>query len=155
MLFKENITGQEADIKTEFSIKREGDILHCFYKAFDTSFYSASEVDNGNLFDGDVVEIFIYIGEKDSYLEIEVAPNGTTFVAKITNRKINYIDNSFVKTKVEKKEKSNADNILKKYKHIKKLNKTILDEFIEKVYIGEYDKETKTRDIEIEWNFEF
>ena len=105
MLFKENITGQEADIKTEFSIKREGNILHCFYKAFDTSFYSASKVDNGNLFDGDVVEIFIYIGEKDSYLEIEVAPNGTTFVANITNRKIDYIDNSFVKAQVERKEK--------------------------------------------------
>ena len=60
MLFKENITGQEADIKTEFSIKREGDVLHCFYKAFDSSFYSASEVDNGNLFDGDVVELFLF-----------------------------------------------------------------------------------------------
>ena len=65
------------------------------------------------------------------------------------------IDNQIKELKVEKKEKSNADNILKKYKHIKELNKTILDEFIDKVYIGEYDKETKTRDIEIEWNFEF
>lgn len=69
--------------------------------------------------------------------------------------RIEIIDNQIKELKVEKKEKSNADNILKKYKHIKKLNKTILDEFIEKVYIGEYDKETKTRDIEIEWNFEF
>ena len=69
--------------------------------------------------------------------------------------RIEVIDNQIKELKVEKKEKNNADNILKKYKHIKELNKTILDEFIEKVYIGEYDKETKTRDIEIEWNFEF
>ena len=34
--------------------------------------------------------------------------------------------------------------ILKKYKHIKNLNKVILDEFIDKVYIGEIDKETNT-----------
>ena len=46
-------------------------------------------------------------------------------------------------------------DILKKYKHIDSLNKIIVDEFIDKVYIGNYNKENKTRDIEIEWNFEF
>jgi archaellum component FlaC len=81
---------------------------------------------------------------KDYFKEIE------NMMSRIEN-----IDNQIKDLKVEKKEKSNADNILKKYKHIKELNKTILDEFIEKVYIGEYDKVTKTRDIEIEWNFEF
>ena len=30
-----------------------------------------------------------------------------------------------------------------------------MDEFIEKVNIGEYDKINKTRDIEIIWNLEF
>ena len=49
---------------------------------------------------------------------------------------------------------NNIEN-LKKYKHIQALNKVILDEFIDKVYIGEYDKENNTRNIEIEWNFEF
>lgn len=51
--------------------------------------------------------------------------------------------------------KQQAKDILKKYKRIKKLNKVIVDEFVDKIYIGSYDKETKQRDIEIEWNFEF
>ena len=73
-------------------------------------------------------------------------------------KRIEIIDKQIDELKIEKKEKKekkNADSVLKKYKHIKELNKIILDEFIDKVYIGEYDKENKTRDIEIEWNFEF
>lgn len=70
-------------------------------------------------------------------------------------KRIEIIDNQIDELKVDKKEKKQADDILKKYKHIKKLNKVILDEFIDKVYIGELDKETNTRNIEIEWNFEF
>lgn len=70
-------------------------------------------------------------------------------------KRIEIIDKQIEKLKVDKKEKKHADDILKKYKHIKKLNKVILDEFIDKVYIGELDKETNTRNIEIEWNFKF
>ena len=70
-------------------------------------------------------------------------------------KRIEIIDKQIDELKVEKKEKKNADDILKKYKHINELNKIVLDEFIDKVYIGEYDKVNKTRDIEIEWNFEF
>ena len=70
-------------------------------------------------------------------------------------KRIEVIDTEIDGLKVEKKEKKSADNILKKYRHIKKLNKVIMDEFIEKVNIGEYDKKTRTRDIEIIWNFEF
>ena len=70
-------------------------------------------------------------------------------------KRIEIIDSQVEVLKVGKKEKKQADEILKKYKKIKNLNKIILDEFIDKVYIGEIDKETKTRDIEIEWNFEF
>lgn len=70
-------------------------------------------------------------------------------------KRIEIIDKQIDELKVDKKEKKQANDILKKYKHIKKLNKVILDEFIDKVYIGELDKETNTRNIEIEWNFEF
>lgn len=70
-------------------------------------------------------------------------------------KRIETIDSEISDLEVFKEEKKQADDILKKYKHIKELNKVILDEFIDKVYIGELDKETNTRDIEIEWNFEF
>jgi len=46
----------------------------------------------------------------------------------------------------------NNTNILKKYKKIGKLNKVIVDEFINKIYIGKVNQETKERDITIEWN---
>lgn len=70
-------------------------------------------------------------------------------------KRIQVIDSEIDILQIVKEERKQADDILKKYKHIKELNKVIMDEFIDKVYIGEYDKENKTRDIEIEWNFEF
>jgi len=69
--------------------------------------------------------------------------------------RVEYIDIEINNIQLSTEERKQADEILKKYKHIKKLNKVIIDEFIDKVYVGVYDKETKTRDIEIEWNFEF
>ena len=48
----------------------------------------------------------------------------------------------------------NIESILKKYKHIKKLTRIIVDEFIEKIYVGALNKETNTRDIKIEWNLD-
>lgn len=69
--------------------------------------------------------------------------------------RVEYIDIEINNIQLSTEERKRADEILKKYKHIKELNKVIIDEFIDKVYVGVYDKETKTRDIEIEWNFEF
>ena len=70
-------------------------------------------------------------------------------------KRVETIDSEINNLQVVKEERKQADEILKKYKHIKELNKVIVDEFIDKVYVGVYDKETKTRDIEIEWNLEF
>ena len=46
----------------------------------------------------------------------------------------------------------NSEAIFKKYRHIDKLNKEIVDEFIDKVWIGKVDPETNTRNIDIELN---
>ena len=70
-------------------------------------------------------------------------------------KRIETIDNEIKSLEIVKEERKQADEILKKYKHIDKLNRVIVDEFIDKVYVGCYNKETKTRDIEIEWNIEF
>ena len=67
----------------------------------------------------------------------------------------NIINAEITELEKQKEDRKQTDEILKKYKKINKLNKIIIDEFIDKIYIGTYDKETKTRDIEIEWNFEF
>ena len=55
------------------------------------------------------------------------------------------------KKKEEKKIKELNINNYKKFKH---LNRIIIDEFIDKIYIGEVKKETNTRNIQIKWNFE-
>ncbi len=70
-------------------------------------------------------------------------------------KRIEVIDAQIDELQSGKVPKKNAEEILKKYTHIETLNKIILDEFIDKVYIGEFDKNSKSRNIEIEWNFEF
>ena len=75
-------------------------------------------------------------------------------IENMTNR-ISIIEKEIDNINSIQENKKQADEILKKYKHIDSLNKIIVDEFIDKVYIGNYNKENKTRDIEIEWNFEF
>lgn len=41
-----------------------------------------------------------------------------------------------------------------KYKKLDKLNRVIIDEFVDKIDVDKLNKETNTRDIEIKWNFE-
>ena len=48
----------------------------------------------------------------------------------------------------------NNDKIFSKYQNLNELNKLIVDEFIDKIYIGKLNEETNTRDIQIKWNFE-
>ena len=64
------------------------------------------------------------------------------------------INNELDEMNTRKDNSKDIESILKKYKHIDKLNKIIVDEFVEKIYIGTLDKETKSREIRIEWNFD-
>jgi len=54
------------------------------------------------------------------------------------------------------KEQANFNNkeIFKKYKTLNKLNRTIMDEFIDKIFVGSINKEKNEREIQIKWNFE-
>ena len=105
MLLKENTINDKVTHKTELDIKKVGNSLFFSFYAEDSSFYTVGEKYNDNLYDGDVVEIFITYGLANHYYEIEVSPNGLVFLADIENingkTKINFIDKSFVKTKVE------------------------------------------------------
>lgn len=96
----ENIKGQKKEPLTEFSYERNNNLLHVHFKAYDSTLFSYSSVDNGELYNGDVVEIFLDFGE-ESYLEIEVSPNGKKFVATILNMAITFIDDGFFKHQVK------------------------------------------------------
>ena len=53
----------------------------------------------------------------------------------------------------EESSKSN-EKIFRKYQELKELNRVIIDEFIDKIYIGKLNLNTNSRDIQIKWNFE-
>jgi len=67
-------------------------------------------------------------------------------------KRINAINEEITLIKAKTDREDNITSTLKKYKKIDKLNKVILDEFIDRICIGEVNEETKRRDIVIEWN---
>jgi len=72
---------------------------------------------------------------------------------EIYNEKIVAIDEEINHYKLKEQTSIDSSKILNKYKQLKSLNKIIIDEFIDKIYVGKLNKETKTRDIQIKWNF--
>ena len=45
--------------------------------------------------------------------------------------------------------------LYEKYSSIKEVTREILNEFVERIYIGKYNKETDSRDISIKWRYQF
>ncbi len=48
----------------------------------------------------------------------------------------------------------NYKEILTKYQKLYELNRVIIEEFIDKIYIGKFDNVTKNRNIQIKWNLQ-
>ena len=71
-----------------------------------------------------------------------------------SKKRIQVIEEELGLLKIKADKKEDTINILGKYKRIKELNKIIIDEFIDKIYIGQVNEETKERDIVIEWNIQ-
>ena len=67
-------------------------------------------------------------------------------------KRIQIIDEELNKMEEKESNVQNSEAIFKKYRHIDKLNKEIVDEFIDTVWIGKVNPETNTRDIDIELN---
>ena len=94
------------DIKPETFVSyevKDGKLIFNFV-AHDSSLNSYSNIDNAKLFNGDVVEVFLDVGD-EFYYEFEVAPNGATFVATILNGEITFVPNNFFKEEVVVKDK--------------------------------------------------
>ena len=95
-----NRTGKLEEPITNFSHEKKDNTLIFKFEAFDSSLNSFSNKNNDAIYNGDVVEVFLDLGH-DFYYEFEVAPNGTTFIAKILNRNIEFIENTFFESKVK------------------------------------------------------
>lgn len=72
---------------------------------------------------------------------------------KNLKNQLNCINNKIKYYKEKKLTTINSKEIITKYQQLKKINRLIIDEFIDKIYISEIKKETNTRDIKIKWNF--
>ena len=120
-----NFNGESGTPKTSFEVKREGDSLFFSFVAHDSYLYSYSEKNNDDLWKGCVVEVFLDLGDDDFYYEFEVAPNGTTFVAKKYKDHLEYLPGDLIDTKVAIKGDSYIVEIridlskFPKYRHIR------------------------------------
>ena len=93
----DNRTGKYIEPETLVSYKKVNNTLVFGFFAKDSSLSSYSNKNNDEIWRGDVVEVFLDFGD-DFYYEFEVAPNGTTFIAKIVNGKPVFIKNDFFKS---------------------------------------------------------
>ncbi len=98
----DNITGIEVEPLTLVDVEEKNNTLSFHFICHDSFLSSYSDKDNDELYKDNVCEVFLDIGEKDSYFEIEVAPNGAKFVSKIIyhgeQREIVFLKDDFLKT---------------------------------------------------------
>ena len=99
-LLKNNIDGKTGIPETVVNWKREGSVLVFNFEAKDSSLKSFSTKNNDTLWYENVVEVFLDLGD-DFYYEFEIAPNGTSFIAKIKNLAITFFKQNFFSHKVK------------------------------------------------------
>lgn len=108
------------------------------------------------------------LNNKYSYLQklYEDYSNGIVDIDEYISLKTKYKqDNSSLESRIQiiKNELDNIENkkncmkdiktIFRKYKHINTLSREFVNEFIDSVYIGQYDKSKNIRNIRVIWNF--
>ena len=84
--------------------------------------------------------------------EFTVIKNKTSFDINNMKKRIKQIEDTIKEINNKKNREFNKEEVIKKYTKIKNLNRYILDEFVDKIYVGYYDKKTKKRKITIKWN---
>ena len=71
--------------ETDFSVSLENNTLKLLFVVHDDSIVSKGTAYNDKLYEGDTVEIFLTLGEKNRYLELEVNPDGIKYAGIVTN----------------------------------------------------------------------
>ena len=97
---RENVTGEQTPYTTILNYSRVGNELHFKFTCEDSKLFSAYSGYNEPIYRGDVCEVFLCTGgDIREYYEIEVAPNGAVFFAKIFNDngiKTTFLEQSFL-----------------------------------------------------------
>ena len=67
---------------------------------------------------------------------------------EIVNKQINELEKSEYNFE-------EVGKLYEKYNSIKEVTREIINEFVKKITVGKYDPETNSRDIKIEWRYQF
>jgi len=63
------------------------------------------------------------------------------------------IQKELVAIEVKQEKLKDKKTLFNKYKHVDKLSVEVVNDFVDKIFIGHYDEENKQRHIHIDWNF--
>ncbi len=72
---------------------------------------------------------------------------------ELLENRLKIVKKEIITTNLKKENLKLKNNIFKKEYYLSKINIEIINEFIDKVIVGTYNKENNTRDIKIIWNF--
>ena len=106
---KDNFSGKEPKKVTEVTFFSKDDSLKLLFICFDSDIISKGKSYNDRLYEGDVVELFLTLGERNRYLELEVNPDGVEYAGVVENDgkggiSITYIPDSPFVSKTERTE---------------------------------------------------
>ncbi len=84
--------------------------------------------------------------------EFTMLKNKNSKEIEIANERITKIEEKIYDLNKRKEVELQSKKLFTKYKKIKKLDRMVMNEFVEKILIGKYDENTNTRDVKIVWN---
>ncbi|MBR4377548.1 MAG: hypothetical protein IKP50_01475 [Bacilli bacterium] len=128
-LLKNNRNGKPGIPTTEVECFYNDDVLVFNFVAYDSTLESFSNRNNDEIWRGNVVEVFLDVGELEYYYEFEVAPNGTIFVAQKYKDKLIFVNNNFFNAKVEKRGNSYVARMEIETRKIAKTNNLLFNAF--------------------------
>lgn len=144
----ENINKDEPAQKTTVFAKHTGDYLEFDFVCEENSPHPYGEKNNDLLYKGDVVEIFLTLGAKNRYLEVEVNPDGLLFVAEVTFKggktSLNMLTDQVAETVVQKGENEIKTNLKLNKKALLGLGFTPENAFIN-LYRQDFDENNNLR----------
>jgi len=171
----DNRNSISKDELNNFVLNKINELLNRFYNEEQLKEFKEKDTDNDlfksriNSLNKELIDVNKELQNKKTYFQhlYEDKINGLLDTEEYMILKSKYkddsekLENRVIKIKEELNLINEKKNVLKnkktvysKYKHIDCIDIDIVSDFIDRVYIGKYDKKTKTRDMKIVWNFE-
>lgn len=105
-----NNSGDSPKNETVFSVSFEKGSLNVSFISYDHHVVSKGKAYNDKLYEGDTVEIFITLGKRNKYLELEVNPDGVQYTSVVENNDSSFNITYLVKSPFSSYVKRQADH---------------------------------------------